>query len=60
MKNRSIAIADIHGCYRTFLRLLEQIGLGRQDNLYLLGDYIDRGPDSKGVIDARGSTTAVT
>ena len=52
MKNRTFAIADIHGCCRTFLRLLEQIGLGRQDTLYLLGDYIDRGPDSNGVIDA--------
>lgn len=45
------AISDIHGCARTFEALLEQIALGREDELFLLGDYIDRGPDSKGVID---------
>jgi serine/threonine protein phosphatase 1 len=45
------AISDIHGCARTFIRLLDQLGVGRGDELYLLGDYIDRGPDSRGVID---------
>lgn len=51
MKKREFAIADIHGCCRTFRHLLEQIGFGKQDTLYLLGDYIDRGPDSRGVIE---------
>jgi serine/threonine protein phosphatase 1 len=51
VKKREFAIADIHGCCRTFRHLLEQIGFSKQDTLYLLGDYIDRGPDSKGVID---------
>jgi serine/threonine protein phosphatase 1 len=46
------AISDIHGCRRTFESLLEGIGLTKSDSLFLLGDYIDRGPDSKGVIDA--------
>lgn len=46
------AISDIHGCRRTFESLLEGIGLTKSDSLYLLGDYVDRGPDSKGVIDA--------
>lgn len=46
------AISDIHGCSRTFRRLVdEQLQLQPSDQLYLLGDYIDRGPDSKGVID---------
>ncbi len=45
------AISDIHGCNKTFLALLDKIGLKKTDNLFLLGDYIDRGPDSKGVID---------
>lgn len=49
---RTIAISDIHGCPKTFLSLLEQLGLNRSDELYLLGDYFHRGPDSKGVIDA--------
>ena len=46
------AISDIHGCIRTFRCLVEdKLQLKRDDELYLLGDYIDRGPDSKGVID---------
>ena len=45
------AISDIHGCARTLRALLDQIGPTRDDELYFLGDYIDRGPDSKGVID---------
>ena len=45
------AISDIHGCSETFNALLEKIGLNKSDELYLLGDYIDRGPDSRGVID---------
>lgn len=52
MKKREIAISDIHGCYKTFRELLEErIQLTKNDSLYLLGDYIDRGPDSKAVID---------
>lgn len=45
------AISDIHGACKTFQAALDQIGLNKEDHLYLLGDYIDRGPDSKGVID---------
>jgi Calcineurin-like phosphoesterase. len=51
MKNRWI-IPDIHGCSKTLKALVkEQIGPAKYDELYFLGDYIDRGPDSKGVID---------
>jgi len=46
------AIGDIHGCNRSLHALLRQIGLGRGDRLVLLGDLIDRGPDSKGVVDS--------
>ncbi|MBC3542386.1 metallophosphoesterase [Rufibacter sediminis] len=46
------AISDIHGCLATFRYLVEEeLKLQPTDTLYLLGDYIDRGPDSKGVID---------
>ena len=45
------AISDIHGCYQTFIDLLAQLNLTKEDELYLLGDLIDRGPNSKGVID---------
>jgi serine/threonine protein phosphatase 1 len=48
---RQFAISDIHGCNTTFNALLDKIGLTTADELYLLGDYIDRGPDSKGVLD---------
>lgn len=45
-------VADIHGCFKTFLYLVEdKIQLGLQDRLILLGDYIDRGDHSKQVID---------
>lgn len=45
------AIGDIHGGANTFRALLDKINLSLEDRLYLLGDYIDRGPDSKGVLD---------
>ncbi|MBI1192196.1 MAG: serine/threonine protein phosphatase [Bacteroidetes bacterium] len=45
------AIGDVHGCLQTLEALLEQLGVGQGDTLIFLGDYIDRGPDSKGVID---------
>lgn len=48
---KQYAISDIHGCKQTFLALLDKIAFGKADTLYLLGDYIDRGPDSKGVLD---------
>ena len=49
---RNIAISDIHGCAKTFRYLVqERVKLQLSDQLFLLGDYIDRGPDSKGVID---------
>ncbi|MDX2301276.1 MAG: metallophosphoesterase [Microscillaceae bacterium] len=45
-------IPDIHGCVQTFKALVrEKIQLQKTDHLYLLGDYVDRGPDSGGVID---------
>ncbi len=48
---RKIAISDVHGCQRTFVALLDKIAFSKTDQLYLLGDYVDRGQDSKGVID---------
>ena len=45
-------IPDIHGCAETLKTLLEmQIKPNKTDHLIFVGDYIDRGPDSKGVID---------
>lgn len=45
------AIGDIHGGSKTFRALLGRLGLRRGDRLYLLGDLIDRGRDSQGVLD---------
>ncbi len=50
--SRIIAIGDIHGCVNTFHKLLfDEIRIRKSDTIYCIGDYIDRGPDSKGVID---------
>ena len=46
-----IAIGDIHGCVGTLDVLLEHLAPTEDDHLIFVGDYIDRGPDSKGVID---------
>jgi serine/threonine protein phosphatase 1 len=49
---RRIVIGDIHGCINSLRGLLEdKIMVQMDDELYFVGDYIDRGPDSKGVID---------
>ena len=49
---RRFALSDIHGCLQPFKTLItHHIELQKDDQLFLLGDYIDRGPDSKGVID---------
>lgn len=48
---RILAISDIHGCYDTFKSLLEKVNLSKEDELYMLGDFVDRGPKSKEVID---------
>lgn len=48
---RKIAMTDMHGCFLSFEVLLDKVALTTADELYLLGDYVDRGPDSKGVID---------
>ncbi len=38
-------IADIHGCYDSFLKLLDKIHFSEEDILYVLGDSVDRGPE---------------
>jgi serine/threonine protein phosphatase 1 len=51
MTKRTIAIGDIHGCSVALRTLLPAINPQSDDTLVLLGDYIDRGPDSRGVLD---------
>jgi serine/threonine protein phosphatase 1 len=49
---RRFAATDLHGCLRTFRYLVEQeLRLRPDDTLYLLGDYVNKGPDSRGMLD---------
>ena len=51
MAGRTIAIGDIHGCDAALAAILEAIGPQREDVIVTLGDYVDRGPQSRQVID---------
>ena len=48
---RTIAVGDIHGCVKALQALIDELNPQSDDLLIFLGDYVDRGPDSKGVID---------
>ena len=50
-EGRLLAVGDIHGCRELLLQLLQEVAPGAEDRLIFLGDYIDRGPDAKGVIE---------
>jgi len=43
-------IGDIHGFYQSFISLIDELNLGGNDRVVLLGDLIDRGPNSYGVV----------
>lgn len=45
------AIGDIHGCLTALKTIFELGNFQPSDTIVCLGDYIDRGPDSKGVLD---------
>ncbi len=50
--SHTFVIGDIHGCSDSLTELLEKIKpLAKDDTVIFIGDYIDRGPDSKGVIE---------
>jgi serine/threonine protein phosphatase 1 len=51
MSNRLIAIGDIHGYSAALAALLRAIEPGSDDVIVTLGDYCDRGPDTKGTVD---------
>jgi serine/threonine protein phosphatase 1 len=51
MRPRTIAIGDVHGCSRALEALLAVIRSRPEDVIVTLGDYINRGPDSRGVLD---------
>ena len=45
------AVGDIHGERERLWRLLARLPLQPGDRLVFVGDYVDRGPDSRGVVD---------
>lgn len=45
-----IAIGDIHGCARTLGALIGKLAPTSEDHLVFLGDYVDRGPNARGVV----------
>jgi len=48
---RTLAIGDIHGCNTALTNLLKLVRPTREDQIIFLGDYIDRGPSSREVIE---------
>lgn len=48
---RQIVIGDVHGHYDGLIRLLDTIAPSSDDQVYFLGDLIDRGPKSAQVLD---------
>jgi serine/threonine protein phosphatase 1 len=48
---RTLAIGDIHGCRTALDHLLALVNPLPGDTIVTLGDYVDRGPDSNGVIE---------
>jgi hypothetical protein len=51
MKKRTILIGDVHGCLAELDELLEQVAYQKtKDRLIFVGDLVDRGPDSAGVV----------
>ncbi len=51
MAARTFVIGDIHGCVEEVDVLLDALALAEGDTVVFLGDYIDRGPSPKAVID---------
>jgi serine/threonine protein phosphatase 1 len=51
MSGRTLVIGDIHGMYEELIRVLEYAGVKDSDRLIFLGDYINRGKQSREVID---------
>ena len=60
MNGRLIAIGDIHGCHEEFAELLSLLELKPDDRLILLGDLVNRGPDSHSVIELARAHRAIS
>ena len=50
MGKRTIIIGDVHGCSQELGRLVDRLEVTPDDSLVFVGDLIDKGPDSVGVV----------
>ena len=48
---RILAIGDVHGCLASLKQLVDWVKPKKGDTVVMLGDYVDRGPNSKGVVE---------
>ena len=48
---RHLAIGDIHGCIDALTSLVDFVEFRQDDTIITLGDYVDRGPNSRAVLD---------
>jgi serine/threonine protein phosphatase 1 len=66
VSGRTFVIGDIHGELSALETLLDRLPVAPDDTMVFLGDYVDRGPDSRGVIErvravaAAGAARVVT
>ena len=60
MTGRLIAVGNIHGCHNEFEELLGQLDLKDGDRLVLLGDLVNRGPNSTRVIELARAAGAIS
>lgn len=57
---RLIVIGDVHGCATELDALLRRLALQQSDRLVLLGDLVNRGPDSHGVLEIARQHRAIS
>ena len=50
LTGRVLAIGDIHGCSQALESLLKEVAPGLEDTVVVLGDFIDKGPDTRRVV----------
>jgi serine/threonine protein phosphatase 1 len=51
MGMRFFVVGDIHACPQELETLLHSLALQPEDRVVFLGDYVDRGPDARAVVD---------
>lgn len=50
-EKRVLVTTDVHGCYEKLMRLLARENFSDEDILVIAGDSVDRGPDSRKVLE---------